>query len=119
MILEVLVGGWEHECCGPEVVRGLPVDWTCQESAGTLEETHHDLDESHQTRVSGIVAEVFALTPDGDRLRVSRIPAGAALCVNDPDDAGGIENLDDGLSLSPVPEWFLVHITAEHPVPRG
>ncbi|WP_108251641.1 hypothetical protein [Planctomonas deserti] len=119
MIVEVTVGGWEHECCGSEVVRGLLVDWTCRDADGTLEETHHDLGGSHQSSVSGVVTDVFALTPDGDRVRVSRIPAGAALCGNDPDDAGDVEDLDTGVSVQPVPEWFLVHVAAQDPVSRS
>lgn len=73
MTIEVFVGGWEHECCGPEIVVNQVVTWDLSvDDDGHFWETHH-LPEDVARTVTGRVTDIRAI--DGDR---------------DPEDAGRV-----------------------------
>ncbi|MFL0564585.1 hypothetical protein ACH0CG_02425 [Microbacterium sp. 179-I 1D1 NHS] len=95
--IEIEVGGWEHNCCGPELVRFTKVEWTVIPVAdGPSVETHHGLDESEGLRVvevAGTIVELEAVEPDGSRTPISRIPSGPALSGSDEEDAGDVVEL--------------------------
>ncbi|WP_421076046.1 MULTISPECIES: YkvA family protein [unclassified Microbacterium] len=40
-MVDVRVGGWEHECCGEAIRRGDHVRWTCVRNGERLHEVHH------------------------------------------------------------------------------
>lgn len=89
MRVEVVVGGWEHDCCGPEIERYQRVRWTCvTDHGGRLEETHHDLEGLQTIDVSGTIVDVELLNPDGSRMQIRRVPSGRAL--------RGFDDHDDG-----------------------
>ncbi len=90
--LEVEVGGWEHDCCGPELLRFTSVEWTVIPVAGgPFVETHHGMDETEGLKVIevvGTIVELEAIDRDGSRTPITRIPSGRALRGMDEDDAG-------------------------------
>lgn len=92
--LEVEVGGWEHDCCGPELSRFTSVEWTVIPVAGgPFVETHHGLEESEGLtviEVAGTIVELEAIERDGSRTPITRVPSGRALCGMNDDDAGEV-----------------------------
>lgn len=89
MRVEVVVGGWEHDCCGPTYERYQQVRWTCiTDSDGRLEETHHDLEGLQITDVNGTIVELELLRPDRSRVMITRVPSGRALRGFDLHDDG-------------------------------
>ena len=80
MALEIVVGGWEHECCGPEIERYQTVHWTyLTDTDGRLHETHHDLEGLQTNEVTGAVVDLELVQVDGSRVGITRIPSGRAL----------------------------------------
>lgn len=97
------MGGWEHECCGPEIERYQRVQWSCLvHTDGRLYETHHDLDGLSITEVTGVVIDVELVRADDSRVRITRIPSGSALRgFDDRADSAVIEmNTDEVLDAS-------------------
>ncbi|WP_439592027.1 DUF6578 domain-containing protein [Microbacterium sp.] len=89
MRVEITVGGWEHDCCGPEIERYQRVRWTCVTNPdGGLVETHHGLEGFKTTDVIGTIVDIELLNPDGSRVLITRVPSGRAL--------RGFDELDDG-----------------------
>ena len=66
MTIEVFVGGWEHECCGPQFVVDQVVTWDLRaDGDGHLWETHH-LPEDVARTVTGRVMAIREIDGDGD-----------------------------------------------------
>lgn len=86
----VLVGGWEHECCGPAVAIGDVVKYGVVPADGARRfgEVRHD-DARTQT-IRGRVTDLYAVGRDG-RVAIERVPSGSAICGNDEDDDGRLE----------------------------
>jgi hypothetical protein len=86
----VLVGGWEHECCGPAVEVGDVVEYWVVPADGArrYEEVRHD-DARTQT-IRGRVVDLYAVGRAG-RIEIERVPSGSALCGSDEDDDGHLE----------------------------
>jgi xanthine dehydrogenase iron-sulfur cluster and FAD-binding subunit A len=77
---EIVVGGWEHECCGVELVRHQRVQWTyIIHSDGRLHETHHELDGLRTAEVSGAVVDLELVQVDGSRVETVESLAGDAM----------------------------------------
>jgi uncharacterized protein DUF6578 len=94
VIVEVEVGGWEHQCCGPAVERGQVVKWAYHvDGAGVRHETHH-LPEDAQGTVSGRVTGVRLLADDGVLIAIDRAPSGCALLGNTAADDRFVTRLD-------------------------
>ncbi len=113
MIVEIEVGGWEHECCGDPIAGNDFVDWAYLIDAdGVRQETHHET-RAITGRVRGRVAEIDLLV-DGSRVAVDRVPSGAALSGLDsaPDDAV-VTRLSDGADVTVSAEArFVVGVEA-------
>jgi hypothetical protein len=86
----VLVGGWEHECCGPAVEIGDVVEYgvVSADGARRFVEVRHGTVRNQTVR--GRVVELYAVSPDG-RVAIERVPSGAALRGVDDDDDGHLE----------------------------
>lgn len=86
----VIVGGWEHECCGPAVEIGDVVEYgvVSADGARRFEEIRHDTVPNQTIR--GRVVELFAVGREG-RVAIERVPSGAALRGFDEDDDGHLE----------------------------
>ena len=99
MTVIVEVGGWEHECCGPAIERGDSVTFTCirhlqPDGQVRLIESHHDLGPSE--RIQGRVLDIHVVEQAGATRPVLRVPSGAALCGNDSEDAGHLQDPGTG-----------------------
>ncbi|ABS04095.1 DUF6578 domain-containing protein [Kineococcus radiotolerans] len=99
MTVIVEVGGWEHECCGPAIERGDFVTFTCiryLQPGGRVRliESHHDLGPSE--RIRGRVLDIHVVEQAGATRPVLRVPSGAALCGDDPEDAGHLQDPGTG-----------------------
>lgn len=78
MTLEVLVGGWEHECCGVEVRPNDVVTWrVVTDAEGRTHETHHEA--AGARTVTGRVASITAVVTGGAQVEVNSLPSGRAL----------------------------------------
>lgn len=109
--LEVVVGSWEHGCCGPEFLRYQQVRWTCVTDAdGRLYETHHDLEGLKITDVAGTVVNLELALPDGTRAEIERVPSGRALSGNDPHDDGEVVAAYTEEVLDASTEEFIVTV---------
>lgn len=86
----VVVGGWEHLCCGLPVEIGDVVEYgvVSADGARRFEEVRHGTVSSQTIR--GRVVELYAVSPEG-RLAIERVPSGAALRGFDDDDDGRLE----------------------------
>ncbi|WP_420367329.1 hypothetical protein [Curtobacterium sp. L1-20] len=86
----VVVGGWEHMCCGLPVEVGDVVEYgvVSADGARRFEEIRHDTVPTQTIR--GRVVELYAVGPDG-RVAVERVPSGPALRGFDDDDDGHLE----------------------------
>ncbi|WP_152030859.1 DUF6578 domain-containing protein [Agromyces aureus] len=115
MRVEVVIGDWDHHCCGDVVRRGDRVDWTCYSEAadGTLHETHHDLDGFPVTQVRGTIVHLLA-RETGQLTRIDRVPSGRALCGFDPDDDGTVFGLESGAELEGSSLDFVVVVEHSH-----
>jgi hypothetical protein len=89
-LVVVVIGGWEHECCGPAVEIGDVVEYgvVSADGARRFEEVRHDTVPSQWIR--GRVVELFAVGREG-RVAIERVPSGSAMCGNDEDDDGHLE----------------------------
>ena len=114
MRLEIEVGGWEHGCCGPELVRFTNVEWTVMAAPdGRLVETHHGLDETEGlkvTDVTGTIVELEAIERDGSRTTIARVPSGRALRGMDEDDAGDVIELYTDRLIDVSDDGFIVTV---------
>lgn len=82
--MEILLEGWEHECCGAEITRGQRVQWICiVHTDGQLYETHHELQGLRTTAVDGVVANVELVQTDGKKVAITHIPSGESLRSDD------------------------------------
>ena len=108
MRVEVVIGDWEHQCCGENFRRGDVVEWACySEADGILHETHHELEGVPLTHVRGTIVDLFA--GDADQwTRIERVPSGRALRGFDPEDGGDVVALKSGAVLDPSSVDFLV-----------
>lgn len=116
MRLEIIVGGWEHECCGPEIERYQRVEWTCvTEPDGRLSETHHDLENIAVTPVHGTIVDLELVLADGSRTGIDRIPSGRALCGSDEHDDGVVRAAytDEVLDASSCVFMVTVEVASE------
>ena len=86
----VVLGGWEHLCCGAAVEIGDQVDYgvVSEDGPRRFAEVHHVTVPTANVR--GRVTELFALGRDG-RVAIERIPGGAALRGFDDEDDGHLE----------------------------
>lgn len=86
----VIIGGWEHECCGPAVEIGDVVEYgvVSADGARRFEEVRHGTVPNQ--RIRGRVVELYAVGPDG-RVAIDRVPSGRALRGFDDDDDGHLE----------------------------
>ncbi|SOC87234.1 hypothetical protein SAMN05660766_0903 [Curtobacterium sp. 314Chir4.1] len=86
----VIIGGWEHECCGPAVEIGDVVEYgvVSADGARRFEEVRHDTVPNQ--RIRGRVVELFAIGTDR-RVAIDRVPSGRALRGFDDDDDGHLE----------------------------
>ncbi|MGG7308177.1 hypothetical protein ACQXVK_13420 [Curtobacterium sp. AB451] len=86
----VLVGGWEHQCCGLPVEIGDVVEYgvVSADGARRFAEIRHDTVPNQRDR--GRVTELFAVGRDG-RVAIDRVPSGRALRGFDDDDDGHLE----------------------------
>lgn len=86
----VLVGGWEHQCCGLPVEIGDVVEYgvVSADGARRFEEVRHGTVRNQTLR--GHVVELFAVGADG-RVAIDRVPSGRALRGFDDDDDGHLE----------------------------
>ncbi|WP_416395169.1 MULTISPECIES: hypothetical protein [unclassified Curtobacterium] len=86
----VLVGGWEHQCCGLPVEIGEVVEYgvVSADGARRFAEIRHDTVPNQ--RIRGRVTELFAVGRDG-RVAIDRVPSGRALRGFDDDDDGHLE----------------------------
>lgn len=86
----VLVGGWEHQCCGLPVEIGDVVEYgvVSADGARRFAEIRHDTVPNQ--RIRGRVTELFAVGRDG-RVAIDRVPSGRALRGFDDDDDGHLE----------------------------
>lgn len=94
MDVVVVVGGWEHQCCGEAVERDALVDLGClrgtdDHGGQTLVETHHHLEP--EVRVRGRVRDIHVVRDGRPAEAVQRVPSGRALSGLDPDDDGRLE----------------------------
>ena len=126
----VLVGGWEHQCCGLAAELGdvveyavVPTDGPGNDGSGPgapryFEDVHHDTVPT--TTVRGRVIELFAVGRDG-RTAIRRVPGGRALRGFDDEDDGHLEEPWTGEVVT-VPwdgdEWFEVVIDPSVERPR-
>ena len=114
MRLEIEVGGWEHDCCGPELVRFTNVEWTVIPVAdGPFLETHHGLDETDGPEVidvTGTIVELEAIERDGLRTTIARVPSGRALRGMHEDDAGDVIELYTDRLIDVSDDGFIVTV---------
>lgn len=98
----VVLGGWEHQCCGEVVEVGEFVEYgvVSTDGARRFEEVHHVTVPTATVR--GRVIELFALGSDG-RTPIARIPTGRALRGFDDDDDGHLESPWSGQTVDV--EW--------------
>ena len=109
--LEVEVGGWEHGCCGPELVRFTRVEWTVTVAPdGRLVETHHDLEDLDVTTVTGTIVDLEALSAGGSRARIARVPSGSALGGMDGADPGEVVELHTDRPVDVSGNRFIVTV---------
>ncbi|WP_433928397.1 hypothetical protein [Curtobacterium flaccumfaciens] len=87
----VVVGGWEHDCCGPAYERQATAAFTAYGRTPRFAESRHHDDPFGITEFRGRVADLFVVAEDGTRIPVHRIPSGRALGGSDPDDDGHLE----------------------------
>ncbi|MDT3329938.1 hypothetical protein Q9S78_04575 [Microbacterium sp. KSW-18] len=115
--LEVEVGGWEHDCCGPELVRFTPVEWTVIPVVdGPFVETHHGLEESEGLKVievAGTIVELEAIDRDGSRIPITRIPSGRALLGMDEEDAGDVIEMYTDRIVNVSDDDFIVTVDVQ------
>lgn len=78
MEIEVVVGGWEHGCCGSAIALGDQVSWDISFYGGALHETHHEA-EPGMTHVEGRVLGIEARFDGGRSAPITRVPSGRAL----------------------------------------
>ncbi|MFT4295860.1 MAG: hypothetical protein QM582_10660 [Micropruina sp.] len=97
MTVEIVVGGWEHECCGPEIRLNDIVRWDVRAGAdGVRHATHHQVEDVSGT-VRGRVAELALLDQaTGGRIPIDRVPSGGALVGNQAADDPMVTRLDTG-----------------------
>ena len=112
----VEVGGWEHECCGPAIERGDSVTFTCirhlqSDGQVRLIESHHGLGTSK--RIQGRVLDLHVVEEAGATRPVLRVPSGAALCGNDPEDAGHLQDPGTGEVAPSDSTDFLVTVLTD------
>ena len=99
MSVEVVIGGWEHDCCGSALQPGDQVDWQLHtDEAGVRHETHHD--QQVDDALTGWVEQLFAVASDGSRVAITRLPSGRALRGFDDHEDGTVTALDGAV----VPE---------------
>lgn len=114
MRLEIEVGGWEHGCCGPELVRFTNVEWTVTAAPdGRLVETHHGLDQTEGLEVidvAGTIVELEAIERDGSRTTIARAPSGRTLRGMDEDDAGDVIELHTDRLIDVSDDGFIVTV---------
>lgn len=98
----VIIGGWEHECCGPAVEIGDVVEYgvVSADGARRFVEVRHGTVPNQ--RIRGRVVELYAVGPDG-RVAIDRVPSGRALRGFDDDDDGHLEARWTGLPVTV--EW--------------
>jgi hypothetical protein len=107
--LEIVVGGWEHDCCGSDIARGVRVEWTyLSHTDGRLYETHHDLEGVDALKVTGAVVDIELVQGDGSRVAITRIPGGRALRGFDARDDGEIKALHSEEILDASTAEFVV-----------
>ncbi|TDL45391.1 hypothetical protein [Microbacterium oleivorans] len=111
---EVGVGGWEHDCCDPELSRFTSVKWTVIPVAhGRFVETHHGLDDSEGLKVVevvGTVVQLEATERDGSRTPITRIPSGRALRGMDGEDAGDVIGMHTDRVVVVSDDGFIVTV---------
>jgi hypothetical protein len=114
-IVEVLVGGWEHSCCGRAVERGQQVVFDCiPDAAGRgWWETHHDT--PAERRVSGRVVAIGIRHPDGPVEQILRLPSGRALRGFDDSDDGRLVSPQTGERVACDSEEFIVTVATPLP----
>lgn len=114
MRIEIIVGDWEHDCCGPEIERYQRVEWTYfVDSDGRFFETHHGLQNLDVFAVRGTVVDLELLRPDGSRTRLTRVPSGSALTGNDEHDNGELFELHTDERVDASPPAFVVTVEAD------
>ncbi|GAB2711199.1 hypothetical protein BKA24_002877 [Microbacterium marinum] len=112
--IEIEVGDWEHDCCGPEVRRHTEVRWTVIPAVdGPWTETHHDLTGIKTVVVAGTVVELEALQEDGSRIPITHLPSGPSLRKMGSGDRGDIIELHTGRVVDRSEGGFIVTVEVE------
>lgn len=116
MRAKVVVGGWEHECCGPAYERDAVVELTCLVVTGNpadphYVESHHDLATDADTVVlCGRVVDIRIEHRDGSSEQIRRLPSGRALRGFDEHDDGHLERPWTGEPVTSDSDRYVVTI---------
>lgn len=106
--IEVEVGGWEHDCCGPAYERDARASFTAYGEGSRYSESRHHEDDTDIVELRGRVADLFVVAEDGTRVPVQRIPSGSAICGFDDHDDGHLEAPWTGEPVDVDSGWFVV-----------
>lgn len=117
MEIKVEVGGWEHECCGPNYEIDTIVTMNClvldadETRTRRYVESHHDLGTTAETaEVRGRVADIRMEHLDGTSEAIKRLPSGMALRGFDADDDGHLEQPLTGQHITNNSNQFLLTV---------
>ncbi|WP_456283894.1 DUF6578 domain-containing protein [Microbacterium sp. JZ101] len=114
-MVDVRVGGWEHECCGEAIRRGDHVRWTCVRNGERLHEVHHDRDGIAVVEVVGTVADLRVRAASGELVRIDRVPDGRALRGVDEGDVSVLRDADTGTPIEVRDTEFIVTVREQNP----
>lgn len=114
-VVDVRIGGWEHECCGEAIRRGDHVRWTCVRNGERLHEVHHDLDGIAVVEVVGTVADLRVRAASGELVRIDRVPDGRALRGVDEGDVSVLRDADTGTPIEVRDTEFIVTVREQNP----
>jgi len=109
MEIEVVVGGWEHGCCGKAITPGDAVSWDIWFYDGALRETHH-VAEPGMTHVDGRVVGIEARLEGGRSVQVTRVPSGRALNGFATDESATLVDAVTGEQLTEPAGGFRVRL---------
>lgn len=102
--VQIAVGGWEHDCCGPEyrLFERVTLEYWVERD-GSRFETHHysgedgvDSDPHPPEQVSGTIVEILFVDSDGARIPVRRVPSGTELMMLPEDEAIALDRVAGG-----------------------